>query len=235
MKRICASLLLGLALVHVIGEKPPAAFTGAPAIPADSGFSRPRTHEHAVMVAKTVPVPFSVRPATSALSQENLLSWARRDPAAAGAWLRLRPDDIVRQQALATVIRTWLRFDPRAAADFALALPDAPARARALEQVAGAWVAQDPVAASIWAESLPALPELDTFAAALATIPELIFSQLDTSLSWAEVITSEELRMQTLGIILERRSAAGPEDSNIYLVTTPRAAPARKTLLASVR
>ena len=128
------------------------------------------------------------------------------------------------------MIRHWLRFDPRAAADFALALPDAQARARALEQVAGAWVASDPVAASIWAESLPTIPELDTFAAALATIPELILSQLDTALSWAETITNEELRTQTLGIILDRRHASDFEASTIYLVTTPRAATARKTL-----
>lgn len=146
-------------------------------------------------------------------SRHDLLAGAKRDPAA--------------------VLHHWMRLDPSAADDFALALPDAPARARALEQIAGAWVARDPVAASAWAESLPPSAELDTFAAAIATLPGLVPLHLDTALGWAESITGDELRAQTLGLILDACVARDPA-AYIYLVTTPEPSPARKTLFASV-
>ena len=155
------------------------------------------------------PLSLSAPPARPApLDREQLLAWAARDPAAAGAWVRERPDDVERQQVLAAVLRRWLRLDPRAAADYALALPDAEARACALEQVATGWAAADPAALSAWAAELPSAPELDAVAAALATLPALVEHRPETAFEWADGIVDEQLRAQTIDHVLVSAEAS---------------------------
>lgn len=228
MKPLLPATLLGLATVGFIGgalsdssrrESPVAAPVPPPCNPSASVSATSAARDTGI-------------PACAPIPSNELLFWAQRDPAAAGHFLRAQPDSDERQQALAAVLRHWMRLDLAAAADFALSLPDSAARARALEQVAITWTAHDPVAASAWAEALPLSPELDTFAAAIATVPGLASLQPDTALSWAGSITGDELRTQTLGLILDACVAHDPA-AYTYLVTTPEAAPARKTLFAS--
>ena len=73
--------------------------------------------------------------------------WARRDPAAASAYLDKLPPGNARQQLVSTLMAGWVQTDPLAATAWASSIANSRARNEVLDAALRAWVDRDPKAA----------------------------------------------------------------------------------------
>lgn len=87
------------------------------------------------------------------LAASALAGWARKDPAAALAYLQ--ENERENAPAAKALFESWAARDPGAAAKSIESLDSVEQQARATEGVAGSWLARDPARAAAWAEGLP--------------------------------------------------------------------------------
>ena len=127
--------------------------------------------------------------------------WAAYQPREAAQWA-LRQPDALREAALTAVNDAWSDADAQGAVEFFSTLPDTSAR-RPLMQIAVArWLASDPAAATGWLAMGGRRREYDEAIAAYATGDEMVRSNSQAALSWAERITDDSLRWDSLQRIL---------------------------------
>ncbi|MGC3991353.1 MAG: hypothetical protein QM796_17055 [Chthoniobacteraceae bacterium] len=133
--------------------------------------------------------------------------WARFDPQQAAQWIENEPGDansFDRQQTLVSLGVSWAQRDPRAAADFAAQLPPGVARQNMLAVALNGWATNHPDEAAQWLNQYPSDPDLDYVVRSLATSPKVIDASPDQALAWANSMTDDDLRLQTLKIIVDR-------------------------------
>jgi hypothetical protein len=108
--------------------------------------------------ANALPFALALPASAARLTQiENILAaWARRDPAAALAWIAANKDpDVTAAAAAATaaILATIARDEPATALAEWQTLLDPKAKAVALPAILESWIAQDPAAARVWFEA----------------------------------------------------------------------------------
>ncbi len=130
--------------------------------------------------------------------------WTQAAPhEAADAALALT-DPAARDHAWQTVVATWSAAAPASLAAHSLTLPEnfAPARRHALDAAVGHWLALDAPAAMDWVGRLPSGPATDGAVALVAQQPDLLHTQPELALDWAESIQDPPLRSRTLGRVV---------------------------------
>ena len=133
--------------------------------------------------------------------------WARFEPQQAAQWITRQPGDansFDRQQMLVSLGLSWAQSDPQAAAAFAAQLPPGVARQNMLAVALNGWATNHPDEAAQWLNQYPNDPELDYVVRSLATSPKVIDASPDQALAWANTMSDEDLRLQTLKIIVDR-------------------------------
>jgi hypothetical protein len=81
-------------------------------------------------------------------------TWAKDDPAAAGAWTSKLPDGQVKNSAIQQLAVNWYKEDSNAAADWIDALPQGKNRDASIGSIASNLQRSDPATAFAWAESI---------------------------------------------------------------------------------
>lgn len=128
--------------------------------------------------------------------------WALSQPERAlDVAMKLPPGD-ARKTALDAAISGWSQGDPSGLAEFALSLSSTEDRTEALQTALREWVQINPKAASEWIDKFDPKPELDAGAAAVALQSDVLAKNPEIAASWAESITSAELRLSTLTNVL---------------------------------
>ncbi|HEX2854171.1 MAG TPA: hypothetical protein VHO24_13120 [Opitutaceae bacterium] len=150
-------------------------------------------------------------------------SWAQHQPKPAAQAALTLADPDARRVALGGVTAGWARAEPAGLAEFSLQLPAGAERSAALGESLRHWVMQDAVAASAWINRLESSAEIDAGAAAIATLQPLIANRPDVALGWAESIVEPELRLQTLGAVLQTWSLTDLAGAQRYLHDHPGA------------
>lgn len=155
-------------------------------------------------------------------------------PRAAAALDTLPADDLKRRLQL-HVAGLWAARDPATAARFAESLPAGGLRWTALTNVIQQWREHDVAAASRWLNALDPTPDHDGAVAAIASHPLLKQRHPEVALSWAESITVDALRWDTLRSVIIRWAASNEPAARHYartsLVLTPEQ---REHLLAFI-
>lgn len=135
-------------------------------------------------------------------------NWALHQPEiAVNAARTLSNDPDVQRDAFQGVIGGWAQSDPAALAEYSQQMPPGPERTRALEDSLRQWVDMDAAAATAWIDKFDPSPELDAGTAAVASLPRLVNSHPDIAVSWAESISNETLRSETLANIIREWAA----------------------------
>ncbi len=143
--------------------------------------------------------------------------WARQEPEyAALASLQL-PDAGTRFEALMAVIPHWVQTDPAGVASVMQELPEEVDRRNLMGETLRLWVKRDPVQAAGWLSRLDPNPDLDSGAAALASLPSLVAGRPEVAIGWAESIIDPHLRSRTLAEILQQWASSDPAAARSYL------------------
>jgi hypothetical protein len=124
-------------------------------------------------------------------------TWARADPVATAAWLDALPASIDTALAQVTCHRIWAELDAPAAIRHALAMEKTSARSDPLTVAISTWIRTDAAAASAWLATQPPDPVLDRAAVELAR-SDLMAGQPDVAVSWAQRISNDGQRLQSL-------------------------------------
>jgi hypothetical protein len=154
--------------------------------------------------------------------------WAQQKPAETAKWLLGLPEEIERTQALISMGRVWAETDPAQAAAYAGQFPPGKLRQQVLTAALSVWIQHDTAAAANWIIQASPTPDLDSAVAEIARDPQVIHGDVTVALSWAESITNEEQRRQSIALILadwaqrDRASAIQYAESTSALNPTQR-------------
>ena len=156
--------------------------------------------------------------------------WAEFQPQAAAASAMQLADPTARAEAMNAVIIGWSPSDPKGLIEFSKKNLSPSQQNAVVARAIGFWASSDPVAAANWigqnefgAASDPGIAEI-AVSPQLATTPTI-------AASWAEIITNPQLRLQTLGSILEQWAATDGNSAEKYLTASKALTPDERTRL----
>jgi len=156
------------------------------------------------------------------------IAWGQKNPAQTAAWVQGLPDTMERTLALMSVGRIWAETNPEQAADYAAQLPPGPLRQQVLSATLSGWIQQDVLGAGNWINQRDPGPELDAAAVEIAHHPEVMNGNPAAALSWAESITNENQRQQSIGIILRALAEYNRPAAIQYAQNTPALSPEQR-------
>ena len=135
--------------------------------------------------------------------------WAKRQPAAAAAWVSEVRDPTEKSQLARSVAQTWIAFEPATAAPWLLENTPQAERPTVVELATSIWVNSDPNAAGEWLGGLPEGKDSDlgrsTFARNIVAVAP------DSAFSWAMTIESEQIRYNTMLAVIGQWRYREPE------------------------
>jgi len=149
------------------------------------------------------------------------IQWTRQNPAGTAAWLLRLPAQVEHTQALISAGRTWAETDPRDAADYAASFPTGPLRRQVIAAAVSVWISRDLPDAAAWINQFPQGPDFDAVVAQVARDPALIDANTAAALNWAESISDDAGRSQSIGFILARWAERDPAAVLQYTKNTP--------------
>jgi hypothetical protein len=149
------------------------------------------------------------------------IRWAQQKPAETARWLKSLPEGVESTQALISAGRVWAETDPAQAAAYAEQFPPGQLRQHVLAASLSVWINQDVMAAATWVSQSDPSPDLDEVAAEIARTPELINADATAALSWAESITNEEQRRQSIAMVLSAWAERDRSKAIEYAENTP--------------
>lgn len=162
------------------------------------------------------------------LQRELVDEWASFDPESAAAYVLSLGDD-ANTDLKTTLLSEWAENDPAAAAAWLSNLStDDPAYARSTADITREWTRYDLTASSEWLNSLDASPELDR---AVATYTYRAAQEdPSTAMTWAESITSENMRERMVQQVAANWKSEDPEGFTTYLDNSDLSAEEREKL-----
>lgn len=126
-------------------------------------------------------------------------AWAQHNPTQALAAANRFPDAVDRDRALQSLVSGWAMSDPATLLDYASNLPAGEIRAAALHEGLQQSVTHDPLAAAKWMSQFAGeSSELDSGAAAVASIGGLVAQNPNVAIAWARSITDPAKRSEIL-------------------------------------
>ncbi|MDQ8201118.1 hypothetical protein QEH56_23330 [Pelagicoccus enzymogenes] len=155
------------------------------------------------------------------LLEAGLSQWARFQPEAAVSSAMSIDNTQEREAAFSVVTATWGGVDPGGLAEFADELPKGRQRSEVMRQALQQWVARAPLEAAEWMEGREPAAELDTGVLALATHPYLAERSPLVAVSWAESLWDENLRANTLSLVLKQWAATDRRAAIAYVRESP--------------
>lgn len=161
--------------------------------------------------------------------------WAEFQPQAAAANALRLPDPADQAEAMNAIIIGWAPTDPKGLIEFAKRNLTASQQSTVVARAIGFWANSDPVAAATWIGQNDFGAASDTGIAGIA-VSQQLSSTPAIAAGWAENITSPELRLQTLGSILEQWAVTDSNSAGKFLAASQALAPDERTnLWAQVR
>lgn len=146
--------------------------------------------------------------------------WARFAPADAAKWALTLPEDSpARRQALTSLGVAWAQTDPAAAADFAASLPAGVDRENMLATALDTWVGEHPAEAGEWLLQHKQHPDFDQVLRSLATSSKIVETAPAMAIAWADTILSDEIRLQTMKIVMQKWAEKSPDAAKEFLQT----------------
>lgn len=146
--------------------------------------------------------------------------WARRDPAAAAAWVAGLPSGEAEPRTMGEVAGIWAARAPAAAAAFAAALSPGEARQAALAQSLAHWCVLDLGTAAEWLHSREPHPDFDRALAVLSADARLVAVAPVSAMAFAEAVGDEALRLDAIAQVARQWSAHDAFAPRHYLETT---------------
>jgi len=147
--------------------------------------------------------------------------WGRYNPEEAAQWVKTLPQDSSsRQWALTSLGVSWAQSDPRAVADFAAQLSPSVGRQNMLSTALSTWAVQQPEEAGAWLNQHPNDPSMDSVVRSMAGSPKLVQDHPDLAVAWANTIFDDDIRLQTMGLIVTQWMESNPLAANEFLKTT---------------
>jgi hypothetical protein len=131
---------------------------------------------------------------------EAFSKWATLQPEQAAAAAAIVTDPETRNEALHGVVGGWAEADPAALTQFLAQMPAGGDRASMLSQALQKWVTIDAESASTWLNDAKLGSDLD---AGIAAVASTDFLEPKVGITWAESITDEQLRSESLRKVLE--------------------------------
>ena len=150
--------------------------------------------------------------------------WAEFQPQAAMANAMQIADAGVREAALNAIIIGWSPTDPKGLVEYAQNNLPAGQQDSALSSAIGFWADSDPAAAAAWINQNNPGPQTDPGVAEIALSPQLARNP-EVAVTWAESISSPELRSETLQTLLEKWAAFDFSGAENYVEHSPTLAP----------
>jgi hypothetical protein len=158
---------------------------------------------------------------SSYLLNRLVIRWAQQNPTQTAEWLLRLPSEIDRTQAFISLGRVWSDSNPANAAAYAIQFPSGKLRQQVLTATLGVWIQHDIASAVGWlVQNDPGL-DADQTAAEIARSPDLIDRDVTSALDWAESITDDEQRRQSLGVVLQLCAERDRERAIQYVQNTP--------------
>jgi hypothetical protein len=158
---------------------------------------------------------------SSYLLNRLVIRWAQQNPTRTAEWLLRLPSPIDRTQALISLGRVWADSNPTNAAAYALQFPSGKLRQQVLTATLSEWTQHDLASAAGWLVQNDPGPDADLTAAEIARSPNLIDRDVTSALDWAESITDDEQRRQSLGLVLQLCAERDRESAIQYVQNTP--------------
>jgi hypothetical protein len=149
------------------------------------------------------------------------IQWAARNPYGTALWLVQLPAQVERTQALISIGRVWAETDPRRAADYAARFPAGPLRQQVITAAVSVWVSRDLHDAAAWINQFPPGADFDAVVAQVARTPGLVDANPVDALNWAESISDDAGRSQSICLILARWAERDPAAVIQYTKSTP--------------
>lgn len=156
-----------------------------------------------------------------ALMKAGLAQWSRYEPELAVSAAMDLEDRSAREEMYSVVTSTWSGVDPAGLAKFAARLPEGKERSQAMKSALVSWVSKAPLEAANWLDAREPAQELDVGVLALATHPFLAERSPKVAVSWAESLWDENLRADTVGIVVKQWAATDRRAAVAYVRDNP--------------
>ena len=150
--------------------------------------------------------------------------WAEFQPQAAAANAMQLADPAHQAEAMNAVIIGWSPNDPKGLIEFARKNLTASQQNAVVARALGFWANSDPVSAAIWIGQNDFGAASDTGIAEIAGSPQLATTPAIAA-SWAENIANPQLRLETLGSVLEQWATIDGNSAEKYLTASKTLAP----------
>jgi len=151
--------------------------------------------------------------------------WSRYDPQKAAEWANnLGDGTAARQWAMTSLGASWAKSDPQAVADFAAQLPSGVVRQNMMATALGSWATDQPDQVAAWLNQHTYDPDFDQVVRSMAISPK-VAANPQVAIAWANVIMDDNIRLQTLNLIMRQWLEQDTEAANAYLKTTTDLSP----------
>ncbi len=139
--------------------------------------------------------------------------WARRDVAAAAAYVEVAEPAWERTRLMDSLGFTWLQSDPLPAAEWWVAHAPGP---DTLVKIINVWAQQDPNAAGLWLGTQPPGPATDT--ARMTFARQVADLDAESALRWAESVADAPMREGTIDHIFAAWRGREAAEANAFLL-----------------